>query len=493
MNAAIKNYELEKASCTGCGAELIFDKGDAVANCAFCGRALVREAYVKPDNIPELIIPFSITNEEAQEILTDWCKKNASKKEAKGLLTRVKNLKGCYLPYELVRGPVDCKVTRIDGGNTYECGGFIDEVFVNASRKLDNQLLDGMEPYDLEELTEFDFAYVAGHQVKAADITSDQLTMRIDNEVEESYTPVIQKTLEAKAVEVNADASNIVRMPVLLPAYYISFKGNMAAVNGQTGKVSVRAIKDSYYYILPWWVKAILATIVGTGAVALGMLLFGASMGLVEVTAGCLGLILFIVFMAAYSDTMQKELKVEKSRKIFTSKGGPYVRKDGKLEKTAKELTRPETKPVFFMDINGKREAVEIRFTTFYRMLRAFGLAFIVLFLPVIIALLLNGFNFSQLELGGSAAWFCLVVPLVPVFLVKFGRIDIYDNPWIYMVNDKGAKKRYKPKKEKTFTRKELAVTILKLLFVPPASFGVWFGIIIFCAMCYLTAFGFTE
>ncbi len=39
--------------------------------------------------------------------------------------------------------------------------------------------------------------------VQAADITSDQLTMRIDNEVEESYTPVIQKTLEAKAVEVN--------------------------------------------------------------------------------------------------------------------------------------------------------------------------------------------------------------------------------------------------------------------------------------------------
>ncbi|MCR5701808.1 MAG: hypothetical protein K6G76_06675 [Lachnospiraceae bacterium] len=96
-------------------------------------------------------------------------------------------------------------------------------------------------------------------------------------------------------------------------------------------------------------------------------------MGLVEVTAGCLGLILFIIFMAAYSDTMQKELKVEKSRKIFTSKGGPYVRKDGKLEKSAKELTRPETKPVFFMDINGKREAVDIRFTTFYRMLRAFG------------------------------------------------------------------------------------------------------------------------
>ena len=32
---------------------------------------------------------------------------------------------------------------------------------------------------------------------------------------------------------------------------------------------------------------------------------------------------------------------------------------------------------------------------------------------------------------------------------------------------------------------------VLRALFVPPVSLAVWFGILSFCVMCYLTAFGF--
>ncbi len=82
------------------------------------------------------------------------------------------------------------------------------------------------------------------------------------------------------------------------------------------------------------------------------------------------------------------------------------------------------------------------------RVVRALGIAIMVIFLPVIFALILNGFNFSGINLGGSSVWFCLAVPLTPVFLVKYGRMDIYDN--------------------------------LGILFL-------------FCTMVYLTAFGFGE
>ena len=60
MKESLKDFELQRAVCTGCGAELVFDNGDAVANCAFCGRSLVRSAFVKADSLPELIVPFSI-------------------------------------------------------------------------------------------------------------------------------------------------------------------------------------------------------------------------------------------------------------------------------------------------------------------------------------------------------------------------------------------------------------------------------------------------
>ena len=251
LNKDVRNFDLQKAKCTGCRAELIFEKGDAIANCTFCGRSLVRKAFVNADNIPELIIPFAITPDEAGDILLRWCEENKLKKESREIRNKIGELKGFYLPYELVRGPVKCSVFRIDSGSIYECGGFVDEVFVNCSAKLDNQLLDAMEPFDLEELKEFDFSYVAGHQVKTPDISGEELIRRIDVEVGEDYKPVIRKALETKAVGVNADADEVVRMPVLLPVYYLAFDGYMAAVNGQTGKVSVRAVRDSKYLILP--------------------------------------------------------------------------------------------------------------------------------------------------------------------------------------------------------------------------------------------------
>ena len=491
LNKDIKNFTLQKAHCTGCGAEIIFDKGDAVANCSFCGRSLVRRAFVNAFNMPELIIPFSITDDEAKNILSEWCDKNKSKKEARAIREKINDLTGCYLPYELVRGPVECSVFRIDGGSIYDCSGFVDSVFVNCSKKLDNQLLDGMEPFDLEELVEFDFSYIAGHRVKIGDISDDELVRRINVEVGEDYKPAIRKKLETKAVEVNAKSDDMLRMPVLLPVYYLTFDGYIAAVNGQTGKVSVRACKDSKYLLLPWWLKAILATVAGSLSVALGMFIFGAEKDLIIEATLCLALIFIFIFFTAYSQQKEDTFGLEKYRKIFTSKGGPYIRLENKLVQSKNEIKKHVIPPIFFMNINGYRVPVEIRFTTPLRVLRAFAITFGVVFLPVIFALLINGFDLGRLNLGGSAVWFCISVPLSPVLLVKYGRMDIYDNPWIYLIDEKGKKKLYRQKRNPI--QKEDIKEFLEVFFTPPLLWVSLVMILLFCTMVYLTAFGFIE
>ena len=491
IQKSIKDFELEKAVCTGCGAEIIFNTGDAVANCAFCGRSLVRKAFVNAEDIPELIIPFTITEQEARDILAKWCLDNKHKKEARAISEKIKDLKGYYLPYELVRGPVKCSVFRIEGGSVYDCEGFVDEVFVNCSKKLDNSLLDAMEPYNLDDLTEFDFSYVAGHRVKTPDIDGDELTRRVKLEVGEDYKHVLSKTLETKAIGVTANSNDVLRMPVLLPVYYLSFDGFEASINGQTGKVSVKARKDSKYLLLPWWLKAILADIAGTAGVALVMFLFGAERDLIYVASGCLALILIFVFLTAYSQQREDTFGLEYYRKIFTSKGGPYERVDRDLVKTEEERVKPVTKPVFYMNLDGKREEVELKFTTLYRVIRAFAITFGVVFLPVIIALFINGFNFKLLELGGSAVWFCITVPLAPVLLIKYGRMDIYDNPWIYIVNEKGKRKRYRKKLDSKEV--EDIRLFIKDWFKPPLLWFTLIMLLLFCTMVYLTAFGFLE
>ena len=146
--------------------------------------------------------------------------------------------------------------------------------------------------------------------------------------------------------------------------------------------------------------------------------------------------------------------------------------------------------PIFLRQVDGVLRPVALRFTTPYRVLRMALLAVVALFLPVIIALFLNGFDFGRLELGGSAVWFCIAVPTVPIILLKYGIVQLYERPWVYTFTPDGKKKRHKEKLDLHIS-KSTVKEILRVIFVPHASLAVWFAIISFCVMCYLTAFGF--
>ena len=111
------------------------------------------------------------------------------------------------------------------------------------------------------------------------------------------------------------------------------------------------------------------------------------------------------------------------------------------------------------------------------------------LFFPVILAVILTGFDFSKINLGGSAVWFCIAVPVVPIYLWKFGIVELHDRPWIYTFSEDGKKHRYRKRLRLRITRMTVR-TVLRVLFVPPASLAVWFGILGFIVIVYLTAGG---
>ena len=486
IRSSAKQYRLMRAACSGCGAEVIFNEGEALSNCSFCGRALVRKDYMVSKDMPEMIIPFRITKNEAVECLLDWCGKNSGKTEAKHLKNRSGELQGFYLPYELIRGPVTSRVCRIDTSRDYHCRGYVDEVFVNCSKQLDNLLLDAAEPFELEDLKPFDYSFTAGQRIKIRDIDGKELSSRVSEEISSDYTPSVIKVLKTEAVNVDTNTDSVLRLPVLLPVYCINADGIIAAVNGQTGKVSVRAEKQSWHIFLPWWLKAIIATLVITGAAFAGFRLFGTEAAESLIFSGALGLVTLIVTLCAYSDTVRNPFRVEAARKIFTSRGGALRRSGTSLVRDEKELRKETVPPVFFENLNGTPQPVQLVFATPRRILRIALLAVTALFLPVIIALLLNGFDFGKLNLGGSAVWFCIMVPVVPIYILKFAVIELYERPWIYLLKENGTRKRYREKRDHGISVKD----VLKALIIPPASLAVWFGIISFLVMCWLTAFG---
>ena len=474
------DFSAAACTCSGCGAEVVFPESDVLQSCSFCGRALVRGDYLNDAEFPELVIPFRITHAEAKELLLDWCKRNAGKPEAKHVRSCLGDMQGYYLPYELIRGPIDCSVSREGAARSFECGGFLNSVFVNTSKQLDNLTLNGMEPFDLQELREFEFGYLAQHKAKVDELDTKALDFRVKQEVAASYRKEIQKALETKNLDISPHSENLMRMPVLLPVYYISKGKVCAAVNGQTGKIAVRCEKTRK--TMPWWIRPIVATLaVFAAASAIATWLMGNWEGGLYL-AGMLTLVMGMIFYTAYSNAYEGEGRQTLDPEVFTSGETLERAPDGSLRASNAKIAEDPVKPLFFEEVDGQRTQVEIRFTTAWRTCKMIALTLFVVLLPIIIAFVLNGFDYHGLHPEGSAVWLCIFIPVALAYFIKMGRIDIYENPYVYAIDEQGRRRKIKTK-----SRTTTVLDVVKILFTTPLIVA-GLALVLFLAMgVYLT------
>ncbi len=426
VDSAAPSFRMQYAECTGCGARIVFAQSEALTDCAFCGRKLVRKEYLGSEDFPELLVPFRITREEAKRRLLDWCAANKRRKEAKILKKNVEKTEGFYLPYLIVKGPDECTVRRENTQRVYHCRGFAEGKFVNTSNNLENSVLDGTEPYDVSDLREFDFAYLAGQRVKIADVRDSEALARVQDEIAADYEPYAAKTFGTRAVTVTPDIGGMMAMSAVLPAYYLSADGVIAAVNGQTGKVAVRENKERF--MLPWQLKPIAVILFLIAASFLGTYLISRDTGTSAFITCVLGLFFLIVVSTAYHDDYGGTGRFRLRRRILTS-----------------DDSRPDiAEPVFYENLGGQDRQVKLKFDTPFRTLRMATLTVLVTFLPLVLAFVLNGFSTKGLTFAGAAVWLCIFVPVAPIYYFKIGRMQLHERPIIYTPDKKGKMRRYR-------------------------------------------------
>lgn len=301
----MKVMEAAKASkeqlyqCEGCGAQVIVHAHDTLGHCQFCGGTLVGRGWAGSDLLPAIIIPFYLTAQEAQEQLEQWCKQHSHRKEAKLLKPGLENLEGYYLPYELVKGTAIATSTWASSTRTYHCRCYLDGTAVNTSSQTDNQLLDGVEPFDFAAARPFDFHMLGGCNAKLQDVDEQKFRERVAIEVNEDVARTLKAQFRTSRAEVDTHPQELLVLPILLPLYLLSYNGIQAAVNGQTGRVAVTRRKVRMNYSFYW--ESLAITIVLTGIVdALYYYLnLGDELWGVTWTGGAL--IAFIIFMLYFA------------------------------------------------------------------------------------------------------------------------------------------------------------------------------------------------
>ena len=423
-------------SCPGCGAQVAVGEDEATGSCGFCGGSLVRREFTQASTFPELIVPFRLTREEAAERAKKWVGAHGSPQERIAVSKNLQHLRGFYLPYQFVRGPIECTVVRDTSRRLYHCGGYVDEIAVNTSKQLKNEVLDAVEPFDWEETRPFHFGYIAGQRVKMQDIGSKELVQRVEQEVSGDYLPEVEKVMHTRGVSLRMNAGELEQLPVLLPLYIVSQKNLSLTVNGQTGAVAVslnKTVNTGRF----WFIEPLLTTLV------IGLISFFLSKSLELALMGS-AVVALVAFIAFGQDRVKHNQLLVKSSVKRGNKGGKRA------------------VPVFREPAGDGDETVNVRISFFPLSRIVRNLLGLALFntLPLLIAMFFRwseGLPLSTLHFGYISLWLVISVPMTFIYWIAWLRRDVYDRPVIRQLLPDGKTKRLRQKRKRGSPRSLIA------------------------------------
>ena len=246
---------------------------------------------------PDLVIPFKLDKQAAKNALAGHLKgKRLLPKEFKSE-SHIEEVKGIYVPFWLfgcnaqasgrfkgtkVRFWSDSKYNytetlhfRIFRDGNMDFAG----VPVDGSSKIDDTLMEALEPFDLSEAVDFKTAYLAGYLADKYDMNSDACIERANQRIKNSAQSALASTIKGYAtclpeqLSVNFTGGHV--KYALLPVWLLNsvYKGKTYtfAMNGQTGKFIGDLPMDKGAY---WrWFFGVFAG--GAAAAAIIMLLGG--------------------------------------------------------------------------------------------------------------------------------------------------------------------------------------------------------------------------
>lgn len=255
--------DLRAYVCSSCGGELLCDKNTAATSCPFCDNPVVMKDQVSGSLRPDLVIPFKLDKKAAKEAL---------KKHYKGklLLPRVfkdenhiDEIKGVYVPFWLfdadAYGKMHYKATRTRSWSDSENmhvqtmhyqvvrAGTVPfrNVPVDGSVKMDDKLMESIEPFDMSEAKAFKTAYLAGYLADKYDVDAEKSKLRANTRIRVSTDEAFRATVYGYSSVVRTSSSiqlqNSSAKYALLPVWLLNttWRGEkyVFAMNGQTGKI----------------------------------------------------------------------------------------------------------------------------------------------------------------------------------------------------------------------------------------------------------------
>ena len=251
-------------TCQTCGGEIVAEGTTGATECPYCGNPVVMTGQFAGDLKPDLVIPFKLDKKSAIAKLQELYK-------GKLLLPRVfkdqnhiREVKGLYVPVWLFDTDADAFVqyratrTRAWSDSQYNYtatshyavlrGGGIgfENVPVDGSTKMDDALMESIEPFNIADAVPFRTAYLPGYMADKYDVDAPasigRANERIKKSTEDAFRSTVTGYTSVTAVNSNISLRNGKARYALYPVWILNTDWNgrkfTFAINGQTGKIA---------------------------------------------------------------------------------------------------------------------------------------------------------------------------------------------------------------------------------------------------------------
>lgn len=268
-------------TCQSCGGQVIGDAVTGAAKCPYCGNNVIMKEQFIGDLRPDYVIPFTVTKEDAIQSLKKHIKAFKFYPRAFTLQENLEEVKGIYVPFWLfdadARFDLHFEGSRLarhwhKGDYDYEEFQYYDiqkagslafkNVPIDASSKMEDELMEALEPFDMRGMVDFKTAYLAGYLADRYDVPENVSIARADARTKETVREDIQRRIRNFGNVTyrggTVDMYNGFAKYTLIPVWYmtVTWQGEryVFAVNGQTGKAAGRIPYDRKTF-LPFVLK----------------------------------------------------------------------------------------------------------------------------------------------------------------------------------------------------------------------------------------------
>lgn len=269
--------------CSACGAEVVIETASSTqARCHWCRNTLSINQQIPNGAVPDMILPFSVTKEQAQAKIEQFVSKRkffSNRKFREEF--EPKNIMGVYLPYMVVdvnsqvqlSGQGEHKIRSYHVGSdnnkrlVYDADVYqvqrsfkllIDDLTVESSAdKLDratsrntNNIINSIMPFDIKNAVTFDSNYLRGFTSEKRDVNVNELAPKVHTQIQDIARYQANATItyydrgvrwEQEDIDIHGQRWLGAYLPVWLYSYYEK-KGtgnerlHYVAVNGRTGE-----------------------------------------------------------------------------------------------------------------------------------------------------------------------------------------------------------------------------------------------------------------